>query len=131
MRGGNTEDDKGNLPTTLISPGPELNSQMTWRLEQHCSRLFKVAQALVSSPDEYANRQSFATNPDPKFKTSKNLNDLILLLHQPKNIPAQEDNSPFANAQQLLCSFHTGDIIRNSGSHATTASQSSKHPAKP
>eukprot|EP00795_Rhopilema_esculentum_P015518 gene15518-6781_t len=39
---------------------------------------YKVAQTLISNPPDYANKMTFYPNPEPTFKSSKSLLDLLL-----------------------------------------------------
>ena len=78
-----------NLLLALLNPGNALAAQLDQCVEPGAALFsigvnFKVAQTLISNPNNYADMITFAPNKEPTFKTTKNIIDLLPLLHSSK-----------------------------------------------
>ena len=87
--GQNIDGDKRDAVLGIIDPTPELRDTMLAAIEVGGALFsmginFMVANRLFSNPHNYAQKMSFAPLPDPKFTTTKNIVDLLPLLHVPK-----------------------------------------------
>ena len=81
--------DKRSLLFNLLNIAPDLAFQLNSCIEIGAAHFsiglnIRVAHLLISNPEKYADLLTYAPNPEPPFKSSKNILDLLPLLHYKK-----------------------------------------------
>ena len=120
------------LLSKLINPGSNLDKSLSAAVEVGAALFsigvnYKVAKTLLSNPERFADLMTFAPAPDPTFKTTKNILDLVPLLQQPSTVP----ESSTANVQRLLNALRTPSNSyspSHTQAHESTNSSSSDVP---
>ena len=106
--GPNSEEDKRAAALAIVNPSPLLKAQMLQAVEVGGALFsmginFMVANRLFANPEVYADLLTCAPKPDPAFKSTKHITDLLPLLHVPKHgtVPTSTSTS----MEQLLAAL--------------------------
>lgn len=105
--GPNTDEDKRQAALGIVNPTEEVKNAMLKAIEVGGALFsmginYMVANRLFANPVQYSNLMTFAPNPEPIFKKSKNILDLLPLLHLSKNENPQLPTSSFQNVVAAL-----------------------------
>ena len=93
--GPNTEQDKRDAALSIVNPSQEIRDAMLAVINVGGALFtmginFMVANRLFANPVNFTNLMTFAPLPDSVFKMTKNILDLLPLLHVPKAVVPTE-----------------------------------------
>ena len=124
-----------NLLLQIVNPSQDLSKQLDACVEVGAALFsiginLKVAQTLITNPESYADLLTFAPNTEPKFKSTRNILDLLPLLFNPKatqTTPTQSNLSSLISILQTASPSAPQPAPSPSQASSSTTTQSLSH----